>query len=113
MSEIDLAAVFKALSVPTRLRIFEMLLDREMCVCEIVDQLKMSQPLVSHHLRELKLAGLVIDRTEGSWIFNRLDCDTVAELGSSLADMLGRASREPTPSSYCCEVRQDTTKTAN
>ncbi len=107
VKRIDLAARLKALSDPTRLKIFEMLLEREMCVCELVAELGASQPLVSHHLRELKIAGLVRDRKEGCWIFNRLDADAVAELKSSLNDLLSRASADPEPSAYGCSMAEE------
>ena len=44
-----------------------------MCVCEINDQLGMSQPAVSHHLKILKHAGIVNDLREGKWIYYSLN----------------------------------------
>jgi ArsR family transcriptional regulator len=60
---------FKALSDETRLRIFKLLGVREMCVCEIMVALDLTQPTASHHLRILENAGLVKDRKEGKWVF--------------------------------------------
>ena len=60
--------IFKALSDETRLRIYLLLLRRELCVCEIVDILNIEQSRVSHCLRILKEAGLVNSRREGTWI---------------------------------------------
>lgn len=57
----------------TRLTILEMLGGREMCVCEIIDRLGMSQPAVSHHLKVLKQAGIVKDCREGKWIYYSLN----------------------------------------
>jgi arsenate reductase len=64
----ELIKAFKALSEPTRLRIFFLLMKRDLCVCEITFVLEMSQSRVSHQLRLLKDAGLVEDRREGRWI---------------------------------------------
>jgi len=60
--------IFKALSDETRLRIYLLLLRKELCVCEIVYILKIEQSRVSHCLRILKEAGLVTSRREGIWI---------------------------------------------
>ena len=68
-----LANVFKALSDTTRLRVLKLLESGELCVCDIVTALDMSQPKISFHLNTLKEAGLIIDRKEGRWIHYRLD----------------------------------------
>ena len=57
----------------TRLRVLKLLECGELCVCDIVTALDMSQPKVSFHLNALKEAGLIKDRKEGRWIHYRLD----------------------------------------
>ena len=69
----DLLDIFKALSDETRLRILKLLERDELCVCDIVAALGMSQPKVSFHLNVLKEAGLIKDRKDGRWIHYRLD----------------------------------------
>jgi len=64
--------VFKALSDPTRLRIFMLLLERELCVCELVFILKMEQSRISHQLRILRDADLVEDIRYGKWTNYRI-----------------------------------------
>ncbi len=64
--------VFKALSDPTRLRIFMLLLERELCVCELVFILKMEQSRISHQLRILRDADLVEDIRDGKWTNYRI-----------------------------------------
>lgn len=61
-------ALFKALSDETRLRIF-LLLNEELCVCQIQLALAMSQTKISRHLNVLRNAGLVTARREGLWIY--------------------------------------------
>ena len=61
--------VFKALADPIRLRIIGLLSFREMCVCEVMVALDLTQPTASHHLRILENVGLVKDRKEGKWVF--------------------------------------------
>lgn len=60
---------FKALADETRLRILSLLEIREMCVCEVMVALDLTQPTASHHLGLLENAGLVKDRKEGKWVF--------------------------------------------
>ena len=61
--------MFKALSDETRLRIYLLLLQGELCVCELVNILNIEQSRISHSVRILKEAGLVVNRREGKWIF--------------------------------------------
>jgi ArsR family transcriptional regulator, arsenate/arsenite/antimonite-responsive transcriptional repressor len=63
---------FKALSDSTRLRIFLLLLDRDLCVCELTFILDMSQSRISHQLRVLRDADLVEDVRDGRWIIYRI-----------------------------------------
>jgi ArsR family transcriptional regulator len=54
------------------IRIFLLLLDSELCVCELVAVLKLEQSLVSHQLRIMRQAGLVEGRKSGRWVFYRI-----------------------------------------
>ena len=69
----DLLNIFKALSEETRLRILKLLERGELCVCDIVAALDMSQPKVSFHLNVLKEAGFVKDRKQGKWTHYRVE----------------------------------------
>jgi ArsR family transcriptional regulator len=60
---------FKVLADETRLRILKLLEVREMCVCEIMVALDLTQPTASHHLGLLENEGLIKDRKEGKWVF--------------------------------------------
>jgi ArsR family transcriptional regulator len=68
----ELEQYFKALGDVNRLRILNLLLHGELCVCDIQHVLDSSQPNVSRHLAYLKSSGLVLDRREGLRIFYRL-----------------------------------------
>ncbi|WP_242975817.1 metalloregulator ArsR/SmtB family transcription factor [Desulfosporosinus sp. FKB] len=70
-----IAEFYKALGDEIRLRIIDMLSEQEMCVCEIIERLGLSQPAVSHHLKILKHAGILRDTKEGKWIYYSLNTD--------------------------------------
>jgi ArsR family transcriptional regulator, arsenate/arsenite/antimonite-responsive transcriptional repressor len=69
----NIAQIFKALGDETRIKIIEMLIGRELCVCDILDAFNKSQPVISHHLRTLKQAGLVNDTRDGKWVYYSLN----------------------------------------
>jgi len=62
------ARIHKALSDETRLKILAYLEAGELCVCELLDALKMPQSTVSHHLLLLQNAGLITSRKQGRWV---------------------------------------------
>ena len=68
----ELEQYFKALSDNNRLRIINLLLHGELCVCDIQYVLENSQPNVSRHLSYLKNSGMVLDRRDGYRIYYRL-----------------------------------------
>jgi ArsR family transcriptional regulator len=64
--------IFKSLSDPTRLRILFLLLQHELCVCELTYILEMEQSRISHQLRVLRNADLLEDIRDGKWIIYRI-----------------------------------------
>lgn len=68
----ELAAAFKALGDPTRLRILAVLADATRCVCEIQEVVDVPGNLLSHHLKVLREAGLIEGERRGRWIDYRL-----------------------------------------
>jgi len=71
---------FKALADPIRLEIIDFLANGEKCVCEIVEQLDIIQPLVSRHLRILRESGIVIFRRDGTKKMYKLSNTKIKEL---------------------------------
>ena len=83
---VELAARFKALADPTRVAILSMLsAEDEVCVCVLTDELELSQPTVSHHLRILREAGLVQATRRGTWAFYRIVPEALDALRSALS----------------------------
>ncbi|WNB91545.1 metalloregulator ArsR/SmtB family transcription factor [Bacillus sp. NEB1478] len=72
--ELDqLTDCYKAMADKTRLNILALLRHEELCVCELVEILQMTQPSISQHLRKLKQAKLVKERRSSQWIFYSID----------------------------------------
>ncbi len=69
---VRLAELFKIFGDPTRIKILYVLLEHEMCVCDIAQLLGMSQSSISHQLRILKQSSLVKFRREGKTVFYSL-----------------------------------------
>ena len=76
--------LFKALADRTRLKILTLLDIREMCVCEIMVALGLTQPTASHHLGILEASKLVRDRREGKWVFYSLKNKRIVKLMKEL-----------------------------
>ncbi len=74
MNTIDqMAQQLKAVSDPNRLRLLACLKQGEVCVCDFVDVLQISQPAVSQQVKKLKDAGIILERKKGTWKHFRLN----------------------------------------
>jgi ArsR family transcriptional regulator len=107
----SLAALFKTLSEPVRLRIVYLLLEKgELCVCDLVNTLELSQSVVSRHLAYLRNNQLVSTRREGVWVYYHITpccCEPLFEhirrSGKKNAEMQADLSRlEATSSQTLC-----------
>ena len=73
---------FKALADESRIRILRLLMLREMCVCEIMVALNLTQPTASHHLGILEKEGIIKRRKEGKWVFYAIaNLETIEGIG--------------------------------
>ncbi|GGW04366.1 MULTISPECIES: ArsR/SmtB family transcription factor [Streptomyces] len=89
-----MAAMFKALSDPVRLRLFSKVASHpggEACVCDIQD-VGVSQPTVSHHLKKLREAGLLTSERRGTWVYYQVAPSVVAAM-SAMLDLHPAAAR--------------------
>jgi ArsR family transcriptional regulator, arsenate/arsenite/antimonite-responsive transcriptional repressor len=94
-----MAALFHALSDPTRLEILRCLASCERCVCDLTDALDASQPRLSFHLKVLREAGLVSDRRSGRWVYYTVNRDALQEASRSVAEL---AASPGQPTGGCC-----------
>ena len=84
----NLVKVFKALSDETRIRLLKLVQQRELCVCELMQTLNMTQSRVSRNLGILKNAGLVKDRRDGLWVHYSLNEDSFNVYADPLLELL-------------------------
>ena len=84
-----LAGRLKALADPTRLRLLSLMLaapDLEACTCDLTESLGLSQPTVTHHLKKLAAAGLVVpQRRVGNFTYYRVVTGALSEVAGLLA----------------------------
>lgn len=79
-----LSDILKALSDETRLRILNILYEKELCVCDIMEALQISQAKASRHLIYMKNAGLLKDRRNAQWVYYSV----VSDEGTKFIDSL-------------------------
>lgn len=82
-----LARIFKALGDPTRVRLVSLIsahADGEACVCDLTDPVGLSQPTVSHHLKQLVDAGLLTREQRGRWAYYRVVTSALDALAGAL-----------------------------
>jgi ArsR family transcriptional regulator len=79
-------AGFRALSDPLRIQIIELLSSQELCVCELCEQLEVSQSKLSFHLKNLKEANLIRSRQQGRWMYYSLNLAQFVALEQYLAE---------------------------
>lgn len=81
--------VFKAFADANRIRVLELLCDGEQCACVLLDDMKISQPTLSHHMKILCDSGIVNSRRDGKWNYYSIDpdgCEYARRLLKQVAD---------------------------
>jgi ArsR family transcriptional regulator, arsenate/arsenite/antimonite-responsive transcriptional repressor len=86
---------FRALADPTRLRLLNLVADKEVCVCYFVEILGISQPKISRHLAYLRKAGIVAARRDGRWMHYRLLAPSDLAASAILKDTLAHLRQRP------------------
>lgn len=75
-----LADLFQTFSDETRLKIFRLLSDKEVCGCELLENLHVSQPTLSYHMKFMTEEGIVNARKDGAWMRYTLNNDKIDEM---------------------------------
>jgi ArsR family transcriptional regulator len=97
------AETLKALADENRLAIVRLLAGGERCICDAAAELGLSDALVSHHMKRLQAAGLVLTRKQGQWLHCRLDPAAFETLAHELSTLSGAASNAAPRT--CCTDR--------
>ncbi len=90
----ELIKAFKALSDETRLRMLNILIDRECCVCEVMQVLEISQTRASRNLSALYDAGFLKMRKDGLWSHYSIDCEGMKTCCPDLVDVVRKSLEE-------------------
>ena len=97
----ETARVFKAFCDENRLQILELLRNGEKCACRLLEELNISQPTLSHHMKILCDSGIVVGRKEGKWMHYRISPEGVQ---TARAYLTGLTTVDPTcEKKSCCE----------
>ena len=95
------SVIFKAFCDENRLQILELLRCGEKCACKLLEEMSISQPTLSHHMKILCDSGIVVGRKEGKWMHYRISPEGVQIAKDYLNGLTSAdANRESTP---CCE----------
>ncbi len=73
------AIIFKAFCDENRVRILELLKDGEKCACKLLEEMNITQPTLSHHMKILCDSGIVEGRKEGKWMHYSISSEGVEE----------------------------------
>jgi ArsR family transcriptional regulator len=101
-----MSEIFKLLGDKTRLTILALLNEKELCVCEIVELLKTSQPNISQHMRKLKDGRLVKETKKGQWVYYSLtieDKPYVLQLFNHIPSQKEKIRQISCMEANCCE----------
>ena len=88
MDNKKMAAMFKAFCDENRLHILDLLRDGERCACSILDEMQITQPTLSHHMKILCDSGVVVGRKEGKWMHYSISEDGLENVMNYLNEFM-------------------------
>ena len=86
-----MAAMFKAFADENRIQILELLRDGERCACMLLEEMKITQPTLSHHMKILCDAGVVVGRKEGKWMHYSISEDGLENVRNYVDELIVNA----------------------
>ena len=101
-TEKKMSLFFKALSDENRIRILKLLHGGEKCACKLLEELNISQPTLSHHMKVLCDTGIITGRKEGKWMHYSICSESAEELSAMLHQLLSAAN---VPDNCCCKEK--------
>ena len=88
LNEKKIAMIFKAFCDENRIRILKLLTTGEKCACKLLEEINITQPTMSHHMKILCDSGIVIGRKEGKWMQYSLDIDVMNEVYKTVGRLM-------------------------
>ena len=101
MDEKKTALIFKAFCDENRIRIIKMLRSGEKCACRLLEELNVTQPTLSHHMKILCDSGIVVGRKEGKWMHYSISARGAEAAVNCLKELTTVEWKEENKS--CCE----------
>ena len=102
MTREEVAIICKAMSDSNRLKIIEMLTQGEMCGCNLLEELQVTQPTLSHHMKVLSDCGLVSSYKDGKWQHYSINCERFKEYKDYITAITCCGSTSKDMNSECC-----------
>ena len=97
----DTARVFKAFCDENRIRILKLLTTGEKCACKLLEEINITQPTMSHHMKILCDSGIVVGRKEGKWMHYSISPEGSATAVKCLKELTAITCADADQS--CCE----------
>ena len=88
--------IMESLSDPIRINILELMMNGEICVCDIVKVTGLSQSKISYHIKILKDSGLINDRQEGRWVYYTLDLEVLSDIKNWMGNLINSSTYKRT-----------------
>ena len=101
LDEKKTALIFKAFCDENRIRIIKMLCSGEKCACKLLEELNVTQPTLSHHMKILCDSGIVVGRKEGKWMHYSISADGAKVAADCLKELTN--SKSDCDNKSCCE----------
>ncbi len=101
MDEKRTAMIFKAFCDENRIRIVRLLRTGEKCACELLEEINVTQPTLSHHMKILCDSGIVTGRKEGKWMYYTISAEGAKVAADCLKELTSLECGSESKS--CCE----------
>ncbi len=102
MTNEETARIFKAFCDGRRIEIIRLLSDGEKCACKLLEELEISQPTRSHHMKILCDSGIINSRKEGKWTHYSLCEEGAVQIKNILSDLLNTKAEDTDIKQKCC-----------
>ncbi len=99
LTDRQIATIFKALCDENRIKIIRTLQHGEKCACHLLEEINVTQPTLSHHMKVLCDSGIVVGRKEGKWMHYRISPDGA---NTAVQTLLALTNATETGADSCC-----------